>query len=84
MAWVKTNKAQARKRYNQGESVFLIPCNMRIDNAFVAPFEITTNGKDIANIPGLDFDNIVKTFEYYNCTCNETGRRSAYYFKVLS
>lgn len=70
----RIRKDQARKRYNNNEVVFVVPC--RID-----PYNVWGIGGIIKNDPEdpyTTFDTTVNAFEYYNCR-NETGRYTAFY-----
>lgn len=65
----RINKAQARKIYNNGGSVTIVPCNLRPGMW----------GVDISNAGGYTFDQVVNAFSYYNCTGSEVGRYPAFY-----
>lgn len=81
MEFKKVNKAVARKMYNCGLSVFLLPCKCRFiplkEEGFIHPFEINilTCG-EVEN----KFDRSVREFEYYNCNA-ELGYYASYYVK---
>ena len=53
----KVNKTRARKEYNNGKKVGLMPCKVRI--GIVQPVIVS-------NVHGVDFDTMVNNFEYYN------------------
>ena len=77
--WERINKKQAKAAYNNGLTVIFCPVNMR-------PFtpwhlEIDVN-KNFWSCDGLSFEQVLNEFEYYNCTCNETGRYTAFYIPV--
>ena len=72
--WKRVRKDVARKVFDSGDDLVLCACNMR-------PFgpwhpECKVNNKSAYR---EDFDLLVNDFEYYNCTCNETGRYTSYY-----
>lgn len=69
----KVNKSAARKAYNEGKVVYLIPCKARV--GVFQPVAI-----NIRNLDGHDFDATVNTFEYYNC-CADLGAYAHYYLK---
>lgn len=84
----RVSKRTARRAYQNGLTVAMCPCNLR-------PFtpchhEHTINRKDrahfIADETGAlnDFNNLVASFEYYNCTNTQTGRYAAFYLPVKS
>lgn len=68
----KINKAVARKLYNASHPFWIVACNLRPQCGILigsASFE------RMADIP---FDDMVNSFEYYNCN-NDTGRYAAFY-----
>lgn len=68
----KINKAVARKLYDNNQPFWIVACNLRPECGILigsASFE------RMADIP---FDNMVNSFEYYNCN-NNTGRYAAFY-----
>jgi len=71
----KVNKTQARKMYEQGKSLYLLPSKVGfcLNAPFMAPYEIS---KQSCN--NEDFDKIVNTYAYYNCN-QELGRTVSYY-----
>lgn len=72
--FVRVNKIKARKIYGDGNTVYLIPDKMRLDNAWQSPCPISKkdNGGD------REFDTRVNEFQYYNCD-NERGRVVKYF-----
>ena len=83
----RISKTEARRAYVNGLSLVIAPCNMQPFN----PWGIATviNRKDRAHLVSdeivvhKDFDNYIGSFEYYNCTCSETGKYTAYYIPVV-
>lgn len=79
----KVNKAIARKIYNHGLPVYLVPCKCRFvdpesdEKSWVTPLKISLlECEEEMN----KFDRTVNSFEYYNCNA-ELGYYSAYYVK---
>lgn len=74
--FIRVNKIKARKIYGDGNTVYLIPDMMRLDNAWQSPCPISKkdNGGD------REFDTWVNEFQYYNCD-NERGRGVKYFVK---
>lgn len=72
---IKITKTQARKRFEKGEQIFVLPNKIRFDNIWMQPFHFTK-----AQIEPDDFDTVINCYEYYNCN-SETGKRCAYYVK---
>jgi len=73
---VKITKALARKMYNNGEEVMIIPNKVR-PNGMLASW--TTKPIDD---PDADFDKLCNAIFYYNCS-PETGMNLAYYAKEV-
>ena len=73
---VKITKALARKMYNNGEEVMIVPNKVR-PNGMLASW--TTKPADD---PDADFDKLCNAIFYYNCS-PETGMNLAYYAKEV-
>ena len=75
----RITKAMAKKLYNDGKTIVLCPCNLRPFTMWHVEFSINiSDDGDVKN----DFDMRVMHFVHYNCTCNETGRYTAFYTPV--
>lgn len=72
--FVRVSKTKARKVYGDGNTVYLIPDMMRLDNVWQSPCPISKkdNGGD------REFDARVNEFQYYNCD-KERGRGVKYF-----
>lgn len=73
---VKITKALARKMYNNGEEIMIVPNKVR-PNGVLAHW--TTKPADD---PHADFDKLCNAIFYYNCS-PETGMNLAYYAKEV-
>ena len=73
---VKITKALARKMYNNGEEVMIVPNKVR-PNGMLASW--TTKPADD---PDADFDKLCNAIFYYSCS-PETGMNLAYYAKEV-
>lgn len=73
---VKITKALARKMYNEGSAVMIIPSRIR-PTSILASW--TTKP---ANDPDADFDKLCNAIHYYNCS-PETGMGLTYYAKEV-
>ena len=74
----RVNKPTARKMYNRGFTIEIIPCKVlftKDEFAWIKPF--VTNIKDSTESENK-FDRMVNAFEYYNCNA-ETGYFAHYY-----
>lgn len=84
--WERITKKQARAAYMNGLTVAICPVNFRLFTPWRYPY--TTNRKSreqfIVDDTGArnDFNNVVASFEYYNCTNTETGKYAAFYIPV--
>ena len=73
---VKITKGMARKLYNDGKEVMIIPNRVR-PTGILASW--TTKPNDD---PDADFDKLCNAIFYYNCS-PETGMNLAYYAKEV-
>ena len=73
---VKITKALARKMYNEGSEVMIIPSRVRPTGMHAS---WTTKPADDNN---ADFDKLCNAIFYYNCS-PETGMTLAYYAKEV-
>lgn len=87
--WERITKKQARTAYNNGLTVLFCPVNMRPFGMWGGGVEI--NIKHDTDVGILDkwtkensFDRALNSFEFYNCTDNETGRYTAFYIPVVT
>lgn len=82
----RINKKVARRLYNEGHSVYVVPCKIypSFTGGWLAPIELNKSRieEEYAGSPILielyDFDSRVNNFEFYNC-CYELGYYAAYY-----
>lgn len=80
MEFIKCNITKARRLYNQGISIFLVPSNVYPDfnNMWIKPHEININ--NCLSHDEIKFDNRVNSFSYYNCNDSQTGKRVHFYY----
>ena len=72
---VKIRKNTARKLFNEGHELIIIPCNCSPNGFWVKGFRICKT-----NLENSDFDRLINEFEYYNCN-SELGRYTHYYIE---
>ena len=72
---VKITKALARKMYNEGKEVMIIPNKVR-------PNSILANWTRKPDTEDSDFDKLCNAIFYYNCS-PETGMNLAFYAKEV-
>lgn len=82
MDYKKVNKPTARKLFNGGKEVYLLPNKANpivLDPNYKGMYEpvVITKKGDEDN----QFDRLVNSFEYYNCN-NEVGYYAHYYIKI--
>ena len=85
--FTRVNKTKAKKLYNEGKKIYIIPCKVYPDfnGMWIKPFELQyteeMKQKD-AEYPDLAFQNTfdsrVNSFEFYNCN-SELGNYTAFY-----
>jgi len=76
---VKINKSEARKLFNQGKNIYILPCKVVLKNPWVQPMKVNNkNNEDSKIYTTQTFDQIVNNFEYYN-TGSQLGYYAAYY-----
>lgn len=73
---IKITKALARKMYNNGEEVMIIPNRMRPTGPLAAWYGLEHDSEH------WDFDKLCNAIFYYNCS-PETGMNLAYYAKEV-
>lgn len=82
----RVSKRTARRAYQNGLTVAMCPCNLRPFTLHHYEHTINRKGRAhfIADETGAlnDFNNLVVSFEYYNCINAETGRYAAFYLPV--
>ena len=72
----RINMTQARKMYNEGTSIYLLPSKAVPGSIWIFPVKIS---HDIQ--AQCDFDTKVNAYRYYNCTA-ETGKRVHFYVET--
>ena len=74
---IKINKSEARKQFNVGVNVYIIPNKMSIDNMWMPLYKM--NKWELESIDNsITFDKFINEYEYYNCMY-ETGYYCSYY-----
>ena len=72
---VKIRKNTARKLFNNGHELIIIPCKCAPGRVWLTGFKICKN-----NLENADFDRLINEFEYYNCN-SELGRYTHFYIE---
>lgn len=74
--YVRISKAKAKKLYDAGENIYLLPCKVSPRNCWVRPYK-TNDYLEYQK----SFEYVLSNYEYYNCQYNETGKYAAFYIK---
>ena len=78
-------KPTAKRLYNSGKTIYLVPCALRPGGAWKPEIAISkADRSDDASYfvsTKNDFESLVNEFAYYNCG-NASGRYPAYYIKA--
>ena len=69
----RVNKTVARKAFDAGADVYLLPHKVRFDNMWVSPSKI----KKARN--GDTFEKYVNAYIYYNCQYKELGTYPSFF-----
>ena len=78
--FVRVSKASARKTYNEGNPIWVVPNHVRFDfdNQWVRPC-LLSKRHDTAQ-DSKDFDRTITNYEWYTC-CAELGTYPKFYIK---
>lgn len=77
----QVTKTAAKKAFNKGETIWLHPCNMRLNNPWgIRPCPIDKEQAFYVD-ESRAFEAVVNNFKYYNCD-NERGKYPIYFIKV--
>lgn len=71
----RVQKRTAARLYEQGFTIYMLPCNMRIDNMWMGLYEFSKQ-------PDETFEKIVNYYEFYNCNY-ETGDYAKFYVEAI-
>lgn len=76
----KVDKRTARKLYNEGQTIMLVPCKVNPKNMWgIGHYFSNKDGDGFET----DFDKVVSYYSYYNCQYNELGKYCAYYVEEV-
>lgn len=74
----QVNKTAARKLYNEGKTIYLNACNMRLNNPWTSLCPVS---KDSEAWNGDTFDGRINEFQYYGCD-SERGKYVNFFVEV--
>ena len=82
----RVSKAAAKKAFINGITIAFCPCNLRPGTMWHSEyiFNRETCSEYIADETGADnyFNNLLNSFEFYNCTNTETGKYTAFFIEM--
>lgn len=73
--WTRVTFRVAKREFNAERGVLLLPVNVRFDNKWIPPFEVSQSNSQA-------FESIKEAYEYNNCN-TELGRYCKYYVEIL-
>ena len=76
--YTRINKSKARKLYNLGRTITILPCKANPNSPW---FSNSTVSKESAD---KNFDALVNEFTFYNCNTSELGHRPAFYVVAIN
>ena len=71
--YTRINKREARKLYNLGRLITILPCKANPNSPWFSNSAVSKESAD------KNFDALVNEFTYYNCNTAELGRYPAFY-----
>lgn len=74
MEYKQIQHRTAKKLYNEGKTLFLLPCKVSFQNIWIQPFELSNNNNN-------SWKNVINLYEYYNCN-NELGKYTHFYVQL--
>ncbi len=83
--FTRVSKTAARAAYLNGETVYICPVNIRPFSAWFLAQKMNRRGREQFILDEIgarnDFNNLVGSYEHYNCTCPQTGKYAAFYMQ---
>lgn len=86
---IRVNRTKARRLYNAGFPVYMLPCKTRLDNSWIKPARMIKESINYISNDGFNtivarndsFETVENAYSYYNCNYQETGKYPAYYIE---
>lgn len=83
----RIDKTTAKKAYLNGLTIIICPVNLRPGEPYHPEQPINRRNREQFVIDEIgaanDFNNLIASFEYYNCRNNETGKYTAFYIPII-
>ena len=74
----RINKSEARKLYNLGRTITVLPCKANPNSPWFSNSTVSKKSTD------KNFDALGNEFTFYNCNTSELGRRPAFYVVAIN
>lgn len=78
LGYTRINKSEARKLYNLGRPITVLPHKANPNSPWFSNSIILTESTN------RDFDALVNEFAFYNCNTSELGRYPAFYVLTIN
>jgi len=79
---IQVTKGKAKKAYENNETIWMHPCNMRVDNPWQKPYDISkAHITDPFALRLSEFERVVDSYTYYNCD-NERGKYPIFFVEA--
>ena len=82
-----STKRQPKKAYLNGLTIIIGPVNLRPGEPYHPEQPINRRNREQFIIDEIgaanDFNDLIASFEYYNCRNNETGKYTAFYIPII-
>lgn len=83
----RISKNAARSAYKNGSTVIICPCNLRPFTPWHNEHRMNRKDREHLVIDEIgvmnDFNDMVASFEFYNCKSPETGKYAAFYIQEV-
>ena len=76
--YTRINKSEARKLYNLGRPIAMLPCKANPNSPWFSNSAVSKESAD------KNFDALVNEFTFYNCNTSELGHRPAFYVVAIN
>lgn len=77
MKYTKITKPTAKKLFDEGNEIHMVPSNLNINSPWVNGGFVTSKEMD----PDTPFERLVTYHTVMNCINNQTGRYTRFYIK---
>ena len=76
--YTRINKREARKLYNLGRTITILPCKANPNSPWFSNSAVSKESAD------KNFDALVNEFTFYTCHPSELGHRPAFYIAAIN